>query len=205
MSATLVSPLEALRCQVPPMAHDGVVVEQFEVGTIVDDLEACVIALQGRGTRPGRYTRLVVDDVLWMSDTDAERRDHLEPVMAARAAAGGNGLVNGLGLGLVVHAMLDHLAHVDVVEQNERVIASVGEWYRAKFGDRITIHHADAYDITWPTGTRWDVAWHDIWPTLTVDDLDRHAKLSRRYGRRVGWQGCWGHTLLLREARRWGR
>lgn len=30
-----------------------------------------------------------------------------------------------------------------------------------------------------------------------LDDLEGHACLNRRYGRRVGWQGCWAHEYLL--------
>lgn len=97
----------------------------------------------------------------------------------------------------------------DVTSQDvhERVIATIGEFYRDTYGDRITIHHADAYEMTsrWPKGTWWDVAWHDIWPTLDCDNLADYARLNRSYGRRVGWQGAWAQELLVAERRRWNR
>lgn len=192
--------MEALRYRGPLLNAEGVVVERFTVPT--GSIENVILSFQpgGRGTRPGEYTRLDVDGRLWMSDTDAERRDHAEPALQASWALGGRGLVNGLGLGLVVGAMLDNLAHVDVVEADERVARLIGAWYSEQFGDRVTIHVGDAYEMQWPKGTRWDVVWHDVWPTLCEDNLDEMATLHRKYGGRAEWQGSWG-KMLLRQVR----
>lgn len=193
---------DRLACRIPPMDADGLTVERFTVER--NSLENMRLLFQpgGRACLPGEYTRLTVDGVLWMSDTTAERRDHWTPVHKADQYPGGRGLVNGLGLGCVLGAMLDSLAHVDVVESDERVARLIGGWYQDQYGDRVTVHHADAYTIQWPTGTRWDVAWHDIWPTLCEDNLALMGKLHRRYGRRVAWQGSWGKGLLESERRR---
>lgn len=210
------STMNALRCRVPEMKNDDgtVVVSQFDVGR--DSLENLRAQLGGgRGTRPGTYTRIDVDGRLWMSDTDAECRDHFAPIQKAKYASGagwgvepedhtptGRGLVNGLGLGCVVGAMLDWLDHVDVVEIDARVAELVGGWFETEYPGRVTIHVDDAYTIKWPTGTEWDVAWHDIWPSLCTDNLVGMGKLHRRYGRRVRWQGSWGKELLQARRRR---
>jgi hypothetical protein len=112
-------------------------------------------------------------------------------VFASDLHKGGRGLVNGLGLGCVVGAMLDSLEHVDVVELDERIIRTIGAWYVAEYPGRVTIHHGDAYKAKWLPNTYWDVVWHDIWPTIASDNLPGMATLHRKYGRRAGWQGSW--------------
>ena len=52
-----------------------------------------------RAPRPGTYTRLIVNGHLMMSDTDAEMRDHWEPIRRAN----GHILINGLGIGMGFH------------------------------------------------------------------------------------------------------
>jgi spermidine synthase len=194
---------DGLRCRVPDMNEEGLVVSTFTVEP--HSLENLRNARDGRGTQPGDYKMLTLDGRLWMSDTDAERRDHYEPVWQAQNYKGGRGLVFGLGLGCVVGAMLDHLDHVDVVEKDERVARLIGGWFKSEFGSRVTIHHADCFEIKWPTGTYWDVAWYDVWPDLTTDNLSEMAKIHRSYGRRTGWQGSWGKSLLQSEKRRQDR
>lgn len=169
------------------------------VGPIVveDDI---LLRMNGRGTQPGQFTGLWIKGRLWMSDTQAEWYDHSIAVGQIRRR-GGRILINGLGIGMVVKAALDcpDVEHVDVVESNADVIALVGPHYES---DRCTIHHADAYEQmkAWPTGTRWTVAWHDIWLDMCTDNLPEMARLNRSYGKRTDWQGCWGkeHTERLR-------
>jgi len=160
------------------------------------------LAFDGRHCIPGEYTKLTEGGRLWMSDTTAEWYDHFEAVSQIRRR-GGRVLINGLGLGMVVKAALacENVEHVDVVESNEDVIKLVGPTYA---GERCTIHHADAYGQAkaWSPGTRWTVAWHDIWIDINEDNLPSMAKLKRSYGRRVDWQGCWGQGDILRRRRR---
>jgi hypothetical protein len=56
----------------------------------------------------------------------------------------------------------------------------------------VSIHHADAREKRWPKGRRFDVVWHDIWPTLSPANLDGMSALVRRYASRPDWQACWG-------------
>jgi hypothetical protein len=138
---------------------------------------------------------------LWMSDTDAEIRDHLSAMWRIDRKETRRVLINGLGLGVVLKRAIEapHVEHVDVVEIDDRVIELVGPHYAC---DKLTIHHADAYEQArkWKPGTRWCVAWHDIWRDLCEDNLPEMARLHRSYGRRVDWQDSWGKGLL--ESRR---
>ena len=173
-------------------------VEKFKVkGT---EIQAMRLASEGRGLSPGIYTRLK-HEKSWdpmMSDTPAEIRDHLEIIRKAH----GRVLLNGLGLGVVLKAILNkpEVTHVDVVEINQDIINLV--WPTYKDNPKITLHHADAFTIQWPKGTRWNVAWHDIWPNICVDNLEEMAKLHRKYGRRVDWQDSWSKSLCRYYRRR---
>ena len=191
-----------MRVDLPEGEYGGVSVERFIV-TENDRIRQLGDILRGRECPPGTYTRLMERGRVWMSDTPAEIRDHIGPWVEARQR-GGRVLVNGLGLGCIVNALLalDSVEHIDVVEYDHRVIKLVAPTYEAS--GRVTVHYADAYEQckAWPKGSHWDIAWHDIWPTLCEDNLPEMARLHRSYGRRVGWQGSWGKELLEYERRR---
>ena len=183
----------------PEITVGNVEVRRIEVSSFVSKLAAIK---SGRGTTPGIYTAMYRNGALWMSDTSAEYWDHMEAIRRFRYESTHRVLINGLGLGLILGEALthDHIEHVDVVEIDPNVVAAVGPHFTTD--PRVTIHEADAYTIKWPTGTQWDVAWHDIWLDLCTDNLPEMARLHRRYGRRVGWQGSWGKELLQSHRRR---
>jgi len=177
-------------------------VERFGVtasGAMLSSLPTCSNEV-GRGVREGTYTRLTRNGTVVMSDTSAEILDHLHVIRLAH----GRCLVAGLGLGMVVRAILlkDETEHVDVLELSEDVIKLVGPHLQQEFDDRLTIHQADAYQWKPPKGVRWNVAWYDIWDDLCTDNLKLMTKLHRKFGRRVDWQDSWGKDLLRRERER---
>lgn len=193
--------MDLMQVDIPEGVHGSVAVERFEVER--SSIANLHLALHGaRDALPGTYTKLTRNGRLWMSDTTAERRDHHEPAHQIRQR-GGRVLIGGLGLGMIVNVALrtDGVEHVDVVEIDPDVIVLVGPHYERVAQERgvgFKIHQADMYQITWPAGTRWDVAWFDIWPDLCTDNLKQMAKLRRSYGRRTGWNDCWGRHQLLR-------
>lgn len=149
----------------------------------------------GRGsTAPGKYTKLTHKGRLWMSDTSDEIRDLCPLYMNAT----GRVLIHGLGLGCAVRLALadPDVTHVDVVEIEPAVIEMVGPYFT---GPRCTIHQGDAYTYGWPKGAVWDAVWHDIWLDLCGDNLPEYTRLKRKFGRRCGWQGCWGETFIRRR------
>lgn len=195
--------IERMASTVPDGTHGALVIDTFEI-TKEDALWA-TISHGFRAPRPGTYKRLCVDGTLWMSDTTAERRDHHEAVYQASQPHVRRVLVNGLGLGVVIEAMLTypHIEQIDVVECHPDVIAYVGGYLSRD--PRLVIHEADAMvqARSWPTGARWDVVWHDIWPTISEDNLDGMAFLNRSYGKRAGWQGAWCQAECRRQRRGW--
>lgn len=190
---------------VPEGEYGACRVERFEIAR--NDIQNVIEAWHGgRVARPGTYTKMTHNSTLWMSDTTAERRDHIMPAIEIDRR-GGRVLIGGLGLGMILRVALltPSVTHVDVVEINEDVIGLVGPHYRslaAEKGIELVIHHADMYGIKWPVGTRWNVGWFDIWPNLCEDNLVEIGKLGRSYGRRCDWTGFWGKELLQAERRR---
>lgn len=178
-------------------------VEQFEV-TEQDErgerLRATISSSsRGRWCSAGTYTRLMRRGTVVMSDTPDELLDLLDFQTEAR----GRVLIHGLGLGCALAMALakPEVEHVDVVELSQDVLALVGGVFVAD--PRVHLHHGDAYTFRFPPRTRWDVAWHDIWDSISTDN--DFAALHRRYGGRVGWQGSWCREQAEAADRRWRR
>lgn len=160
-------------------------------------MRACNPSSMGRFVRAGTYTMLYRKGALWMSDTPDEMKDHLSPIYEAKRL-GGHVIINGLGIGMVANAILalENVTKVTVIEMSPEVIKLVGPSLTEKYGSRVEIIEADSYEYKPPKGVRYTVAWHDIWIDLCTDNLQQMAKLHRKYGRRVDWQGSWGKELL---------
>lgn len=152
--------------------------------------------LRGRAVPLGAtFTRLTHYGHVIMSDTPAECSDHIEPVLHAT----GSCLINGLGLGVVLKAVLarPNVTDVTVVELSEDVIRLVAPSYE---GDpRVQIVHADAITFQPPKGHVYDMVWHDIWPTICEDNLPEMHRLHRKYGHRARWQGSWARGLCEQQ------
>jgi len=82
-------------------------------------------SMDGRHYVPGQYTRLVYgrNHNVIMSDTPDEIMDHMAPI----ERASGRILINGLGLGMVVKAVLanPNVTSVDVVENVRTITPSL--------------------------------------------------------------------------------
>jgi len=167
-----------------PEAQRGIWrVERFKT----DELGAFMYAIKGRGMPAGEeFTRLMRGNTLVMSDTPAEMRDHYEAVRNAR----GSCLVNGLGIGMVLKAILKkpEVTDVTVVELSQEVLDMVAPHYQ---DPRVTFVHADAMEFKPPAGKRFQMVWHDIWDDICADNLPQMHKLHRKYGRCADWQGSW--------------
>lgn len=181
---------------VPEGSRGPWTVERFTVTEAAAKHEAMrAIFSGGRGCmRAGTYTALKhARRGTVMSDTHDEMRDHSAPVRMAR----GHVLINGLGIGVVLGAVLKkpEVTRVTVVELDPDVIALVGPHYAC---DRLEIVNASAFDYQPPKGIRYGAVWHDIWDAICGDNLAEMTKLKRKYGRRADWQGCWAEYQCKR-------
>jgi hypothetical protein len=185
-----------LRVDVPEGTSGPWSIQRFVVPE--NDLGALRYAMHGRPVPAGTYTRLK-HDKQWdpmMSDTPAEMKDYLRYYSWLDKKWCRRVLLNGLGIGMAVKWALDspNVESVDVVELDEDIIYLVADHYLKMADERgkeLTIYHDNAMEKAWPTGTQWDVAYHDIWPNICSDNLPEMAKLKRMYGHRVKVQECW--------------
>jgi len=146
----------------------------------------------GRGIVAGEYTKLMRGNTLVMSDTPAEIADHSYFV---RSRAKGHVLINGLGIGWVIEALLQkpEVKTITVIEKSPDVIKLVAKHYEDKCpkDKKLWILQGDALDYKAPRGKKYDAVWHDIWDHICADNLEDMHKLHRKYGRRSVWQGSW--------------
>ena len=161
------------------------------------EIEDSVVArFCGRHFKPGTYTHLRRGGKLIMSDTPAERYDHVGFVQRAT----GDVLISGLGLGMCLGAVLKKpdVRSVTVIEKEPDVIALVGPHY---CDPRVTIINANA--LTWKPHPHqhFDVVWHDIWDDICTDNLPQMATLNRRYATKAKWKGCWSQEQTKYYAR----
>ena len=141
----------------------------------------------------GQYKRLTCGRTIVMSNTPMELRTNRSFVRAAKDEVH----INGLGLGVVLLAILmnPEVSGVTVVEKNRDVIDLVAPSFE-RFASILTIIHDDALQYKPPSRKRFGAVWHDIWNDICSDHLEDMKLLSRRWGKRTEWQGCWSRELI---------
>lgn len=190
-----------IECRVPDIVGENWDIETFTVDPT--SLQSAIhnFSSPGRGCPGGTYKRLMYKGGGWsdcmMSNTPAEIRDHYEFLMEAK----GHVLINGLGLGIILEALLtdDDVTKITVIEKDEEIIKLVTPHFENE--EKLEIIHADAFDYQPPRGIKYDCVWHDIWLNITSDNLPEMIKLHRKYGRRSKWQGSWARAECQRAKR----
>lgn len=147
---------------------------------------------------PGTYKRLIYQSEVIMSNTPAECKEAL-PII--REAKEGNILINGLGLGMVLVEIFKNpkIESITIIEKSEEVINLVYPTY--SYDKRLKVIHADGLSYSPDKGKRFDAVWHDIWGTISGDNISEMSILHRRYGKRTRWQGSWCKEMCLMQRR----
>lgn len=135
----------------------------------------------------GNYKRLMRGNTVVMSNTPMEINTHRGFIHRAK----GHVLINGLGLGMALKAILlkPEVISVVIVEKSADVIKLVAPTFIND--QRVTILYADAYQHKPPKEAKYDVIWHDIWDDICSDNLPEMTKLHRKYARKTIWQDSW--------------
>ena len=159
-----------------------------------------------------KYTRLIVNVAepgkaakwkLMMTDTDMERVTNERFVKAAH----GDVLIAGLGIGMVVHALLAprpadrEIKSITVVEKYQAVIDAV----RASLPADVRIICADIDTMVAPPSWLFDTIYFDIWPNRSSENIphiNALHKRGRKWLRNGGWMSSWYHSELLLLRRR---
>lgn len=171
-------------------------------------LRAIVSSNFGRYVPVGTYHRLLHKNEVVMSNTPDEIYDHMPFLYAAE----GDVLINGLGLGVVIEMLMIKQKHtgllksITVIEKSQDVLNLVQKHYENKYGNRddivLKIIHDDAFIYTPQPNTKYNAVWHDIWDSISSDNLPEMTCLHRRYGRRCKWQGSWARYLCEIQKKR---
>lgn len=118
--------------------------------------------------------------------------------------ARGRVLINGLGLGMLLQAILDKrrdpVTEARVVEAAQKVMSLVGPTYASD--PRVKLICADALAYVPPKGVHFDFVGHDIWDTICADSRPQMHRLHRKYGRRRNEQASWGREECEQQLRR---
>ena len=132
-----------------------------------------------RFVKPGTYTRLCGDGRgVIMSNTPAEIDDHREAVNLAQ----GDVFIAGLGIGMVLEAMLSKadVHSITVLEIEPEIIGLVAPYYADE--PKVSILRGNAWDPTaLPDGKRFDFLYFDIWDTICGDNYREMKDLNRLY------------------------
>lgn len=154
-----------------------------------DEFTRMRAAMDGQPLRAETYTRLFIDDNLWMTDAEFECWTSEDFVRKAF----GDVLIAGLGLGLVLQPLLESkvVESVTVLELSTDVITLIGPLYECS---KLTIIHADAR--TWePPKKAYHFVYFDIWADVpnadTVKDIctlrRRYRSSLKKHGRTLAW------------------
>ena len=149
----------------------------------------------GRGLVPeGEYKRLKRGGYIVMSNTPDELRDFSYFVHKAS----GSVLINGLGLGCVVFALLEkeNITDITVIEKSKDVINLIAPYIN---DNRVKIINDDAFTYKPEKNKRFNAVWHDIWDGICADNLLEMEKLHRKYEHRTDWQDSWCKSECLRH------
>lgn len=128
-----------------------------------------------------------------MSNTPMEVLTNLAFINSAK----GNVLINGLGLGMLLTALMGKpsISKITVVEIDKDVIALTAPHFREHIGSgRLTIVHSDCFNYRPPKGEKYDVIWHDIWDDITDENLFEMRTLRKLYRKVAKRQLFWAEA-----------
>jgi len=200
-----------IKSNLPECNNSVWAIEKFDVSKEDSkwfNLQESISGMQGgsvREVRPGQYTRLVRKggfNTTVMSDTTAEIEDLLPLAQNAK----GEVLIAGLGLGVALDLVMSdkEVKHVTVIEISKEIIDLVGDHFKERYGNRLTLINADILEWKAPKDKHYDYCWFDIWDNICSDNLKDMTKLKRKYAKKAKHKGFWAETECLRAKRMWG-
>ncbi len=204
----LEAPLPYWKSDVPEGRSGDWIVERFELPPI--DLAQVDLSIspdipEWALHRDGTYTKLAHGSTDFMSDLYEEwwsQRVAVEEGMAR----GGQILISGLGLGMIVECLLrpedSPVERVTVIEKSKDVIALVADHMDERYGGRLRIINADVFDWDPEHGQRFTVGWHDIWPNPDENYRHEMVQLRDKFAPHCDWQGFWSRDSYHQDSQK---
>lgn len=182
--------------------------ENFEISTFeVTEQKAkffnlqMMMARQNRFIKPGTYTQICgKGHGIMMSNTPAEIGGHMEFYYAAT----GRVLIGGLGIGMILEAVLKkpEVSEITVIEKEQEIIDLVSPFYADE--EKLKIVCGDVYSPGdyMKHGTKFDSLYFDIWDTINADNYPQMKDLNtkwRKYKAPGGKAYFWEKAICKRE------
>lgn len=145
----------------------------------------------------GTYVKLIINGKLMMSDTAMERITNIDFIDNAK----GRVLIAGLGVGLILQAILDkeNVSEVVVVEKYQDVIDLVASRFNHP---KLKIVCADIFEYELPKTEKFDTIYFDIWADINEDNLKEmktlHAKFRKNKTSKESYMDSWYKSRLIK-------
>lgn len=136
----------------------------------------------------GEFVRLVKGgSEVVMSNTLME----LETNQVAYENATGNVLIAGLGMGMILDAILSKpdVTKVRIIELDQDIIDNIGVLY--KDHPKVEIVQGSIFDYTLQKDEYYNYIWFDIWTYITNDNIEEILELHSKFCRHCKWMSFW--------------
>lgn len=188
----------------PKQEEKGVAaISRFEFSSKKDPLFNMRTVRDGGGMfymYDGHYVRLHVNGKLMMSDTSMERISN----MGFIEGANGRVLIAGLGVGLIIHNIIERekVKEVVVVEKYQDVIDLVHPKIQHP---KLKVVCADIFEYELPKEEKFDTIYFDIWANISTENLDQMKTLHAKFRKNLNktnesrWMDSWMKDYLMRQ------
>lgn len=183
--------------RVKPHKFGNWIIEEFSVSESEAKYHNFGMALNGVDElkiTAGSYIRLIrkSDDCVVMSNTPMECASNL----VAYENAHGSVLIAGLGMGMILEAILSKpdVSKVRIIEIDKDIIDYVGSFF--KEDHRVEIIQGDVASY-FPNQDEWyDYIWIDIWDYICAGNLEAFEELNYRFHKHCNKMNMWSMDLL---------
>ena len=184
------------KVRVKPCQFGKWVIQEFAVTESNADFHNLRCRLRGeyeQMVKAGTYLRLRDDNgVVVMSNTQME----IDTNRIVVEHAEGNVLIFGLGIGMVIEALLvkPTVTSIKVIELDEDIIEHVGLLYKDE--PKIAIQQGDCLSYLPKENEHYDYIWFDIWDDINKANIQQMEELYCRFKGHCTAMNFWSIGML---------
>lgn len=183
--------------RVQPHKFGNWIIEEFEVSEVEAEFFNLRLKFQGKEDQSivaGKYKRLeqLSTGYVVMSNTPMECNTN----EIAYKKACGSVLIAGLGMGMILEAMLSkpEVTHVRIIEIDQDIIEYVGSFF--KNDQRVEIIHGDIFKYVPAENEFYNYIWLDIWDDINEKNESDFQMLNTRFKEHCNEMNLWSMDLL---------